>query len=76
MRRFLFLCLMLFVVGGCANSEYPDPANDASDFGMILRLWPEHHNNEQLCDDLVAALKKYSGTFNEVWFCQEFETLS
>ena len=40
MRRFLFLCLMLFVVGGCAKSEHPDPANDASDFGMILRLWP------------------------------------
>ena len=76
MRRLLFLCLMLFVVGGCAKSEHPDPANDASDFGMILRLWPEHHNDEQLRDDLVAALKKYSGTFNEVWFCQEFETLS
>lgn len=76
MRRFLFLSLILFMVGGCAKSEHPDPANDASGFGMILRLWPEHHNNEQLCDDLVAALKKYSGTFNEVWFCQEFETLS
>ena len=76
MRRFLFLSLILFMVGGCAKSEHPDPANDASGFGMILRLWPEHHNDEQLRDDLVAALKKYSGTFNEVWFCQEFETLS
>ncbi len=76
MRQFLFLSLTLFVLGGCAKSVHPDPANDASDFGMILRLWPEHHNNEQLRDDLVAALKKYSGTFNEVWFCQEFETLS
>ena len=63
-------------MGGCAESERPDPATDASDFGMILRLWPAHHNDEQLRDDLIDALNKYSGTFNEVWFDQEFETLS
>lgn len=67
---------MFFVMGGCAESERPDPATDASDFGMILRLWPAHHNDEQLRDDLIDALNKYSGTFNEVWFDQEFETLS
>ena len=70
MRRLLFLCLMFFVMGGCAESERPDPATDASDFGMILRLWPAHHNDEQLRDDLIDALNKYSGTFNEVWFDQ------
>lgn len=76
MRRFLLLCFMFFVVSGCAESEHPDPATDASDFGMILRLWPAHHTDEQLRDDLIEALDKYSGVFNEVWFCQEFETLS
>ena len=76
MKRLLFLCSLLLVLSSCVKTSHPDPSEDASDFGMVLRLWPEHHNNEQLRDDLVEALKKYSGTFNEVWFCQEFETLS
>ena len=76
MKRLLFLCSLLLVLSSCVKTSHPDPSEDASDFGMVLRLWPEHHNNEQLRDDLVQALKKYSGTFNEVWFCQEFETLS
>lgn len=76
MRRFLFLCSLLFALGGCSQSPKCDPASDASDFGMILRLWPAHHTDEELRDDLIEALEKYYGTFNEVWLCQEFETLS
>ncbi|MBR5484395.1 MAG: hypothetical protein IKV18_06820 [Alistipes sp.] len=76
MKRLLFLFSLLLVLSSCDKTSRPDPATDPNDFGMILRLWPAHHNDEQLRDDLVEALKKYSGTFNEVWFCQEFETLS
>ena len=76
MKRILLLCSVLLVLSSCVKTSRPDPSSDASDFGMILRLWPAHHNDEALRDDLVDALKKYSGTFNEVWLCQEFETLS
>jgi hypothetical protein len=76
MKRLLILYSLLFTLSGCDKTSHPDPATDPSDFGMILRLWPSHHNDEQLRDDLVEALKKYYGTFNEVWLCQEFETLS
>ena len=76
MRRLLFLCSILLVLSSCVKTSNPNPSKDASDFGMILRLWPAHHNDKVLRDDLVDALKKYSGTFNEVWLCQEFETLS
>ncbi|MBR4995577.1 MAG: hypothetical protein IKY82_05905 [Alistipes sp.] len=76
MKRILILLSALLVLGSCNKSTNPDPATNAEDFGMILRLWPAHHTDEQLRDDLIEALKKYNGTFNEVWFCQEFETLS
>ena len=76
MKRLLILCSLLFALSGCDKVSRPNPATDPSDFGMILRLWPAHHTDEELRDDLVEALKRYNGTFNEVWLCQEFETLS
>lgn len=76
MKRLLILCSLLFVMAGCDKTSHPDPATDPSDFGMVLRLWPAHHSDDELRDDLVEGLKKYYGTFNEVWLCQEFETLS
>ena len=43
---------------------------------MILRLWPEHHNDTVLRNELLQAMQAYPNTFEEVWFCAEFETLS
>jgi hypothetical protein len=76
MRRYLSLIICTIFAVGCSLQPQPDPATDPSAFGMILRLWPAHHNDEELRDDLIEALKKYNGTFNEVWLCQEIKSLS
>ncbi len=38
-------------------------------FKMIIRLWPDHHNNPELSDQLIDALKKYPNFCDEVWLC-------
>ena len=69
----VFLGILLFV--SCNNSKQSiDPA--ASNFKMILRLWPEHHKDTILRDELLKAIHAYPNTFEEVWLCAEFETIS
>lgn len=38
---------------------------------LIIRLWPQHHQNESDTKELLAALKRYRGACDEVWFCTE-----
>lgn len=69
----VFLGILLFV--SCNNSKQSiDPA--PSNFKMILRLWPEHHKDTILRNELLQAIHAYPNTFEEVWLCAEFETLS
>ena len=75
MIRYLSIILSVILAVSCSLQPKPDPETDPSNFGMILRLWPAHHNDEELRDDLIEALKRYKATFNEVWLCQEIETL-
>lgn len=78
MKTNILLCnlLMLFLIFSCSKQPSFEKDNRSSDFKMILRLWPDHHNDTGLRDELLLALQKYDGTFDEVWFCMEFETLS
>lgn len=39
---------------------------------MMIRLWPEHHNNPQLLDQLLYALTRNRAACDEVWFATEF----
>ena len=39
---------------------------------MIQRLWPHHHNDPELTDELVALFKHFPAACDEVWFCTEF----
>lgn len=69
----VFIGILLSV--SCNNSKQSiDPA--PSNFKMILRLWPKHHKDTILRDELLQALRAYPNTFEEVWLCAEFETLS
>lgn len=43
---------------------------------MIVRLWPDHHKDSALREELLQALKKYPDFCDEVWLCMEFETFS
>lgn len=76
LKKSIFLLSCLFMLSGCVNRIRQNVESDESEFKMILRLWPEHHRNNTLRDDLVQAMRAYSGLFDEVWFCMEFETLS
>lgn len=75
-KTFLFYLLALLLATSCGERQLPVSNSQPSDFKMILRLWPAHHNDTVLRNDLLQALQKYPGTFDEVWFCMEFKTLS
>ena len=43
-------------------------SSEESDFRMMLRLWPAHHDDAVLSEELLNALKEYDFC-DEVWFC-------
>jgi len=45
-------------------------AQEPSDFRMMVRLWPAHHNDTTLTDQLLDAFRKYDFC-DEVWFCSD-----
>ena len=47
----------------------------ASEFKMLLRLWPHHHTDDSLKNELLAALEDYPGLWDEAWFFMEYNTL-
>lgn len=74
-RFIAILILGMLLTTSCIESV-KSPETASSDFKMILRLWPEHHNDTVLRNELLQAMQAYPNTFEEVWFCAEFETLS
>lgn len=47
----------------------------ASEFKMLLRLWPHHHTDDSLKNELLAALEDYPGLWDEAWFFMGYNTL-
>ena len=74
MRKFLCSIAALAILVSCGGNA--EPSFSDSNFRMHLRLWPAHHTDTELRDELVEALKQYDGLFDDVWLCTEFETLS
>lgn len=66
--------LCLFWLGSCRSPENRPKAD--SEFKMALRLWPDYHNDSLLQMQLLQALDRYPGVWDEVWLNMEFETLS
>ena len=68
MRRtalLLFLSTLASVIlPGCAS----DVAREDDDFRMMVRLWPAHHDDPALTDQLLEAFRKYDFC-DEVWLC-------
>lgn len=71
----IFVGVML-CTGGRAAVEGRAQGDTADTFKMILRLWPAHHTDSVLRNEVIEALYRYPGVMNEVWLCMEFETLS
>ena len=74
-RILQYLAFVIILLTSCVERQQFEEMQE-SDFKMILRLWPAHHNDTVLRNELLLALRDYTGTFDEVWFCMEFETLS
>jgi len=62
MKRILTLLPALFVLGALAAP--------AQDFRMMIRLWPAHHNDSTLTEQLLEAFRKYDFC-DEVWLCSD-----
>jgi hypothetical protein len=39
---------------------------------IAIRLWPQHHENPGLLEELLAQFRRYPGCCDEVWFCTGF----
>ena len=48
----------------------PDRKAAESDFRMMIRLWPAHHNDSTLTEALLEAFRKYDFC-DEVWLCSD-----
>ena len=73
MKKHLFSLLLSVMLVACA-----EPYQDSSDsnFRMHLRLWPAHHNDTELQDQLIDALKEYPSLWDDAWLCMETNTIS
>ncbi len=74
MNRNLFLISALILLMACGDPS-PKPTNETSNFRMHLRLWPAHHNDDELRDELMDALAQYEGLFDDAWLCMETATI-
>ena len=60
----VFIALTMTVNGYAAGHNH----RDTSLFRMMIRLWPEHHMDPELSQQLIDALLQYDFC-DEVWFC-------
>lgn len=63
--KLLVLCAVLLSFNSCSS------APEKSHFKMIVRLWPHHHNDSVVSNQLIEALQKYPDFCDEVWLCPE-----
>lgn len=52
-------CLLGFLLSTACGSRTEKASPDYAEFKMIVRLWPDHHKDSALREELLQALKKY-----------------
>lgn len=62
----LFICII-----SCQSNISPKVNEEKEPFKIIIRLWPHHHTDTVLCNELVNSLTTYKKACDEVWFCTE-----
>ncbi len=64
----LLAALCCAALASCSSPSTGE--QEQSDFRMMVRLWPVHHNDSTLTDQLITAFRKYDFC-DEVWLCSE-----
>lgn len=64
----LLAALCCAALASCSSPSTGE--QEQSDFRMMVRLWPVHHNDSTLTDQLIAAFREYDFC-DEVWLCSE-----
>lgn len=60
----------------CQSATPQETKNPDGNFKMIIRLWPHHHTDTVLRDELIKALIASPSACDEVWFCTELSITS
>ena len=62
------LAVLLLGVFSCQKNGVKQPEG-CPEFKTIIRLWPSHHENEELSRQLIEAFRQYPDACDEVWLC-------
>ena len=62
------LTAVLLGMAGCQKQGTERPEG-CPEFKTIIRLWPSHHEDKVLREQLVEAFRQYPGACDEVWLC-------
>lgn len=60
--------LALFLTNCCPN-QVCEKETGTNGYKSIIRLWPEHHLDTTLTQQLTEAFRKYPSSCDEVWLC-------
>lgn len=74
MKKYLFLVVASVALWSCADPSSSEATD--SNFRMHLRLWPAHHNDTELGEQLLDALQEYRGLWDDAWLCMETNTIA
>ena len=66
--KYFYLAMCLMGISSCQEKEITPPEG-CPEYKSIIRLWPKHHEDKELREELIQAFKQYPGSCDEVWFC-------
>ena len=72
MKNIVFAFSLLVLVMFCSQRGFariqmrPD---GCPPYKSIIRLWPKHHEDEELSRQLIEAFRQYPKACDEVWMC-------
>ena len=69
--KYFYLAMCLMGISSCQEKEITPPEG-CPEYKSIIRLWPKHHEDKELREELIQAFKQYPGSCDEVWFATDY----
>ncbi len=66
--KYIPLAILLLAVFGCGKQGIERPEG-CPPYKSVIRLWPAHHQDEELGRQLIEAFRQYPKACDEVWLC-------